>query len=149
MLNTSFVEGIRRTEPHILTVYGKHPFYLDPSQKGIWRRGTTFDEDEEQLQYLSFTQPFNVDTILKPVHSWDDGNGGIGKNWKAQYSGRKLSGHDSEKQKTPFENKESSTASQSNEILLAEGGVSGNRALESSVDVIPGSGPMQKRSESW
>ena len=147
MPNTSFVGGIRRT-PHILTVYGKHPFYLDPSQKGIWRRGTHFDEDEEQLQYLSFRQHFNADTILKPIHSWDDGNGGIAKNWKAQHSGRKLPDQGSEKQTNSVENKESSTAGQSNEILVAEGGVSENSAPESSVDV-PGSDPVQEQSGSW
>lgn len=147
MPNTSFVGGIRRTEPHILSVYGKHPFYLDPSQKGIWRRGTLFDEDEEQLQYLSFTQPFN-DTILKPIHSWDDGNGGIAKNRKAQHSGLKLSDQTSEKQTNSVENKELSTAGQSNEILLAEGGMSGNRAPESRVDVTRSS-LVQERSGSW
>lgn len=147
MPNTSFVGGIRRT-PHILTVYGKHPFYLDPSQKGIWRRGTNFDEDEEQLQYLSFRQPFNGDTILKPVYSWDDGNGGIAKNRKAQNSGRKLPDQGSEKQTNSVEDKESSTAGQSNEILVAEGGVSGHRAPKRGVDV-PGSAPVQEQSGSW
>lgn len=130
-------------------MYGKHPFYLDPSQKGIWRRGTHFDEDEEQLQYLSFGQPFNADTILKPIYSWHDGNGGIAKNWKAQNSGPKLPDQGSEKQTNSVENKESSSAAgQPNEIFVAEGGVSGNRAPKSGVDV-PGSAPVQEQSGSW
>lgn len=147
MPNTSFIGGIRST-PYILTVHGKHPFYLDPSQKGVWRRGTHFDEDEEQLQYLSFRQPFNTDTILKPILSWDDGNGGIAKNGKAQHSGRKLPDQGSEKQTNSVENKESLTAGQSTEIFVAEGGVSGNRAPESNKDV-PGSDPVQGQSGSW
>lgn len=146
MLNTSFVGGIRRIEPHILTVYGKHPFYLEPSQKGIWRRGTPFDEDEEQLQYLSFTQPFNLDTILRPIHSWDDGNGGIAKNRKAQHSDLKLPDQDCETKTNSVQNKGTLAAGQSNQILQIEGG--GNRKTESSVDVS-GSGPAQERSGSW
>lgn len=141
MPNTSFLGGLQPREPHILTVYEKHPFYLDPSQKGIWRRGTHFDEDEEQLQYLSFRQPFNDDTILKPAYDWDDGNGGIAKHLKAQHSGRKLPDQGSEKQIRSVENKESSTAGKSNEIFVAKSGVSGNKAPKSSVDV-PGSGPV-------
>lgn len=149
MPNTSFLGGIQRREPHILTVYRKHPFYLDPSQKGIWRRGTQFDEDEEQLQYLSFRQPFNNDTILKPIHDWGDGNGGIAKHLNAQLSGRKLLDQGSKKQTKSVENKESPTAGQSNEIFMAKGDVSGNKPPQSRVDVA-GSGPVQQeQSGSW
>lgn len=107
-----------------------------------------FDEDEELLQYLSFRQPFNDGTILKPIYDWNDGNGGIAKHLKAQHSGRKLPDQGSEKQTRSVENKESSTAGQSNEIFVAKDELSGSKAPKSSVDV-PGSGPVQDQSGSW
>lgn len=137
MPSSSSVRRIRRREPHILTVYGEHPFYLNPSQKGTWRRGTPFDKDEEQLQYLGFTQPFNTDTILRPVHSWDDGNGGIAKNRKAQPSGHKLPDQDSEKKTTESRIK-NHRAGGSGKIIIPE----------SSVE-IAGSGSVHQRSGSW
>lgn len=149
MPNSSSVRRIRPREPHILTVYGEHPFYLCPSQKGIWRRGTPFDEDEEQLQYLSFTQPFNVDTILRPVHSWDDGNGGIAKNRKAQPSGHKLPDQDGEKKTNSVENKETPTAGQSEKTLQAEAGGSGKIIVPQSSVKIAGSGSVHQGSGSW
>lgn len=142
MPNSKFVRGIQRPEPHILTVYGNHPFYLDPTQRGIWRRGTPFDEDERQLQYLSFTQPFNTDTILRPVHSWDNGNGGISKNGNAQHYGRKQPNQERAEKTNYAENKEPSTAEQSAPTIQAKSG-------RESIGKIAKSGPVQEQSGSW
>lgn len=148
MPNSSSVRGIQRPEPHILTVYGNHPFYLDSTQRGIWRRGTPFDEDEQQLQYLSFMQPFNNDTILRAVHSWDDGNGGIAKNKKAQHYGRKIPNQDSAKKTDFTEDKEPPTAGQPDPTRQVEAGRSGTIIPESGMKIAE-SGPVQEQSGGW
>ncbi|MCJ1307045.1 hypothetical protein MMC25_000691 [Agyrium rufum] len=72
-------ETIIQKSPYILTVPTDAPFELHPYQITDWRRGCPFDKNEEQLQYMSFLPRDGLETCLRVIGGWDDGNGEIVK----------------------------------------------------------------------
>ena len=62
------------TAPYLLRIH-PHPQFLSPFES-FWQRDTHFDEDEEELQFLTFRRNFDH-TILNAHGQWDDENGNI------------------------------------------------------------------------
>jgi hypothetical protein len=62
--------------PYILTVPTDRPYHLDRRLQDQWKRGTPFDSNEEQLQYLSFLPEWD-NGLITPVGAWNDEKGGM------------------------------------------------------------------------
>lgn len=73
---THIIKHKIQPSPYILTVPSDRPYNRDPRAFHDWRRGTPFDEDEEQLQYLSFLADWD-DGLIRPVGGWDNVKGEI------------------------------------------------------------------------
>jgi hypothetical protein len=64
------------TSPYLLTVPNTEQIRLGPHQANEWRRNTTFDANEEPLQYMSFLKDRGDDnTILVTVGGWNNEKG--------------------------------------------------------------------------
>ena len=63
------------TSPYLLRLKARSAQY-HARDRYYWRKDTYFDEDEAELQYLTFRQ-IHEDPILQAHGQWDDGNGGI------------------------------------------------------------------------
>lgn len=68
-------EEVLPHSPYLLRMRARYAQY-HARDRYYWRKDTQFDEDEEELQYLTFRQNHD-DTILHAHGQWDDGNGGI------------------------------------------------------------------------
>ena len=67
--------NILPTEPYLLRLT-PGALHLAPDKVSSWRKGTHFDANEEELQYLTFRQNHDG-SILHAYGQWSDGNGGI------------------------------------------------------------------------
>lgn len=68
-------KDILPSSPYLLRLKARSAQY-HARDRYYWRKDTHFDEDEEELQYLTFRQ-LHEDTLLHAHGQWDDGNGGI------------------------------------------------------------------------
>ena len=68
-------KNVLPSAPYLLRLKARSAQY-HPRERYYWRKDTLFDEDEEELQYLTFRQTHD-DTLLHAHGQWDDGNGGI------------------------------------------------------------------------
>lgn len=64
-------------QPFLISVPTDIPFRHPSRLEGVWRAGTPFNFDEEQLQYLSFHSHQEEDTLLQALGGWSDENGNI------------------------------------------------------------------------
>ena len=69
------IRDILPSAPYLLRLRNRSAQY-NGRDRYYWRKDTHFDEDEEELQYLTF-RPTHDGTILYAQGQWDDGNGGI------------------------------------------------------------------------
>ena len=68
--------GVLPESPYILHV--RSTYRKSPEHASLWRTGTHFDLNEEELQYLTFKDRTNDLTPgLFCRGGWDDGNGGL------------------------------------------------------------------------
>lgn len=68
-------KNVLPSAPYLLRLKARSAQY-HPRERYYWRKDTLFDEDEEELQYLTFRQ-IHDDTLLHAHGQWDDGNGGL------------------------------------------------------------------------
>ncbi|KAL9110895.1 MAG: hypothetical protein Q9227_004695 [Pyrenula ochraceoflavens] len=64
-------------DPFLISVPTDVPFRQSSALAHIWKKGTPFDFDEEQLQYLSFHSHLEEDTLLQAFGGWSDNKGNI------------------------------------------------------------------------
>lgn len=65
------------TAPYLLRLKDRSAqYHTRDRDRYYWRKDSHFDEDEEELQYLTFRQTHD-DTLLRAHGQWDDGYGGI------------------------------------------------------------------------
>ncbi len=69
------IKDVLPSAPYLLCLRNRSAQYHG-RDRYYWRKDTHFDEDEEELQYLTF-RPTHDGTILYAHGQWDDGNGGI------------------------------------------------------------------------
>lgn len=66
-------ETILPSAPYLLQVPTN--YRLGEQQANDWRRGSPFDRSEDRLQYMTFLQHHNDETMFRSVGGWDDGKG--------------------------------------------------------------------------
>ena len=66
-------QTILPSAPYLLQVPSN--YRLGEQQANDWRRGSPFKQHEERLQYMTFLQHRNDDTMFHTVGGWDDGKG--------------------------------------------------------------------------
>ncbi|KAL9619350.1 MAG: hypothetical protein Q9160_006030 [Pyrenula sp. 1 TL-2023] len=64
-------------QPFLISVPTDRPFRQSSRLEGVWRAGTPFNFDEEQLQYLTFHSHQEEDTLLQALGGWSDESGNI------------------------------------------------------------------------
>lgn len=69
-------QTILPSTPYLLTI-PPTDFRVGPHHLREWRRGCPFEAHEEALQYLSFWNHQNEDTMYRVLGDWDDGHGNI------------------------------------------------------------------------
>lgn len=73
----SLSKDILPPQPFLISVPTNTPFRQPSRLEGVWRTGTPFNFDEEQLQYLSFHSHQEEDTLLLAHGGWSDERGNI------------------------------------------------------------------------
>lgn len=64
-------------QPFLISVPTDRPFRQSSRLEGVWRAGTPFNLDEEQLQYLTFHSHQEEDNLLQALGGWSDESGNI------------------------------------------------------------------------
>ncbi|KAL8903621.1 MAG: hypothetical protein Q9207_003796 [Kuettlingeria erythrocarpa] len=71
-------DNILPDTPYLMDLTTPSRYHVSPHQANNWRKGSSFNKHEEQLQYMTFLpHTARGDTMLRTSGNWDDGDGKI------------------------------------------------------------------------